>query len=63
MEKADKAVYNGWEEWRVKVISNCIYFCSNAKLREKLLQKLVRGYSDDWGGEYSKERGLLIKLI
>ncbi len=65
LKESDKAVYNGWEEWRIEVISNCIYFCSNAKLREKLLEKLdklVRGYSDDWGGEYSKERVLLIKF-
>lgn len=65
LNQADKSVYDGWEDWRLEVISNCIYFCEDKKMRSKFIKKIdemLENYSDDWSGRYSKEKILVIKL-
>ena len=65
LNEADKTIYDGWEDWRLSVISNCIYFCDDEKLRIKFQNKLdnmLENYLDDWSGRYSKEKLLEIKL-
>ena len=27
LNEGDKEVYDGWSDWRLEAISNCIYFC------------------------------------
>lgn len=65
LNEADKAIYDGWEEWRIGIITNCIYFCDDEKLRIKFQNKLdnmLDNYLDDWSGEYNKQSILQIKL-
>ena len=65
LNELDKTIYDGWEDWRLSVISNCIYFCDDEKLRVKFENKLdsmLENYLDDWSGRYSKEKLLGIKL-
>ena len=65
LKVADSNLYDGFEEWRLEIISNCIYFCDDEKLRRKFLDKLntiIENYDDDWSGNYNKEQVLLIKL-
>lgn len=65
LNEADKSVYDGWEEWRLDVISNCFYFCQDEKRRSKFINKLdkmLENYSDDWSGNYKKEKVLGIKF-
>lgn len=65
LNEADKAIYDGWEEWRLDIISNCIYFCDDEKLRIKFENKLdnrLESYADDWIGNHNKENLLGIKL-
>ena len=62
---ADSSLYNGFDEWKLEIISNCIYFCDDEKLRKKFLDKLdiiIEDYDDDWSGNYNKEQVLLMKL-
>ena len=65
LNEADKTIYDGWEDWRLSVISNCTYFCDDEKLRIKFQNKLdnmLENYLDDWSGRYNKEKILGIKL-
>ncbi|MBS5938648.1 hypothetical protein [Clostridium sp.] len=65
LNEADNTIYDGWEDWRLSVINNCIYFCDDEKLRIKFQNKLdnmLENYSDDWSGRYNKEKLLGIKL-
>lgn len=65
LNELDKTIYDGWEDLRLSVISNCIYFCDDEKLRVKFENKLdsvLENYLDDWSGRYNKEKLSEIKL-
>lgn len=65
LNEADNSIYDGWENWRLSVINNCVYFCDDENLRIKFQNKLdnmLENYSDDWSGRYNKEKLLKIKL-
>lgn len=65
LNEADKVIYDGWDDWRLELISNCSYFCDDEKLRSKFVNKLdefLENSSDDWSGKYSREKVLCIKL-
>lgn len=65
LNEADKSIYDGWEDLRLGVISNCTYFCGDENIRSKFVTKLdnmLENYSDDWSGNYAKEQILGIKF-
>ena len=66
LNEGDKEVYDGWSDWRLEAISNCIYFCTDAKNRKKFEEKIdeliEKNNSDDWNKKYFIEHALNLKL-
>ncbi|GEL78732.1 hypothetical protein [Tenuibacillus multivorans] len=48
MKEATHKRYEGWDEWRIRLMESCIIFCHNESIREQLenhIQKLTKQYS------------------
>jgi hypothetical protein len=62
---ATSKIYNGWNEWRMKILSILIPLCQNHVNREKLEQYLSDGKSSsttDWGKKYEKKEKQALQL-
>lgn len=61
----DASTFDGFDDWRLGIIENCICFCDDQKLRTKFdskLNEMIDTYSDDYHGNYCIEKILGIKL-
>lgn len=66
LNEGDKEVYDGWSDWRLQAINNCIYFCKDEKNRKKFEEKIdeliEKNNSDDYSKNYFIEHALNMKL-
>lgn len=65
LKQGDNPIYDGFEDYMIPIINECICFCDDEKLRTKFQNKLDDLFDsclDDWSGEYKKESILGLKL-
>lgn len=66
MKEALHERYQGWMDWKLSLLSCCIYFCNKADLRKQLEDQLNSMLetmtSDSWVDKYGKENVKLLQL-